>query len=205
MTKKHGILGSAYNASTLADVGKLYEDWAATYDAELSANGYASPTRTAAAMASHVTDKSAPLLDIGCGTGLSGAALQDAGFTSLDGTDFSPEMLALARQKAIYHQLVQGSIELPVPAKVGEYANMAAIGVFSPGHAPANMINDVMALLPPGGCFGFSLNDHALEDSSYKDTIARLVAANKATTIFEEYGDHLPGIGLNSLIFVLRK
>ena len=67
------------------------------------------------------------------------------------------------------------------------------------------MIGDVIALLPPGGCFGFSLNDHALQDDSYKQTIAQLAAANIATIVFQEYGDHLPGIGLNSLIFVLKK
>ena len=82
---------------------------------------------------------------------------------------------------------------------------MAAIGVFSPGHAPAGMIGDVMASLPSGGCFGFSLNDHALEDSSYKEAIAKLADDGVAATVFEEYGDHLPGIGLKSLICVLRK
>ena len=64
---------------------------------------------------------------------------------------------------------------------------------------------DDTALLPSGGCFGFSLNDHALEDGSYKDAIAKLADDGVAATVFEEYGDHLPGIGLNSLICVLRK
>lgn len=163
MTKSDGFLGAAYDASTLADVGKLYCSWAATYDAELSANGYASPTRTAAAMAAHVADKSDPLLDIGCGTGLSGAALLETGFSTLDGTDFSAEMLAIAEGKAIYRQLVQGSIEAPVLVTTEKYSNMVAVGVFSPGHAPSSMIGDVIALLPPDGCFGFSINDHALE------------------------------------------
>ena len=72
MTKGDGFLGTAYEGETVADVGKLYADWAATYDAELRDNGYASPARTAAAMGAHVADKSGPLLDIGCGTGLSG-------------------------------------------------------------------------------------------------------------------------------------
>lgn len=205
MTKKDGVLGSAYDASTLADVGKLYGTWAATYDEELIANGYASPRRTAAAMADHVADPTAPLLDIGCGTGLSGAALRDAGFSTIDGTDMSPEMLALAGHKGIYRNLVPSTLEDPLPAAPGSYADMTAIGVFSPGHAPAALITDVLALLAPGGCFGFSLNDHALEDPSYRQTIDRVVAAGAAAIAFEDYGDHLPGIGLKSQVVVLKK
>ena len=205
MTKNDGFLGNAYQASTLSDVGKLYSEWARTYDEELTANGYASPARTAAAMSAAVSDKSQPILDIGCGTGLSGLALQEAGFTHIDGTDFSAEMLALAEEKAIYRQLMQGSVEAPIPAAPDQYSNIAAVGIFSPGHAPASMINDVMALLPRGGCFGFSINDHGLEDSSYRESIAALANAGTATTVFEEYGDHLPGIGLNSVVIVLRK
>lgn len=205
MTRKDGVLGTAYDASTLANVGELYGTWAATYDEELIANGYASPRRTAAAMAAHVADRSAPLLDIGCGTGLSGAALRDAGFSTIDGTDMSPEMLALAGHKEVYRRLVPSSLEDPLPATPGSYVDMTAIGVFSPGHAPSGMITDVLALLAPGGCFGFSLNDHALEDPSYKQTIDDVVANGQASVAFEDYGDHLPGIGLNALIVVLKK
>lgn len=205
MTKKDGVLGSAYDASTLADVGKLYGTWAATYDEELITNGYASPRRTAIAMADQVGDPSAPLLDIGCGTGLSGAALRNAGFSSIDGTDMSPEMLELAGHKEIYRQLIPSTPEAPLPAAPGDYANMTAIGVFSPGHAPPELITDVLALLAPGGCFGFSLNDHALEDPAYKEMIDSEVAAGHAAIAFEDYGDHLPGIGLKALIVVLKK
>jgi hypothetical protein len=68
----------------------LYTDWAATYDADVTGAGYATPKRLAEALAAHVPDPTAPLLDFGCGTGLSGRALHAAGFTTLDGTDITP-------------------------------------------------------------------------------------------------------------------
>ncbi len=53
----------------------------------------------AAALAALVGDLDAPLLDLGCGTGLSGEAFMSAGFSVIDGTDFSETMIAVARNK----------------------------------------------------------------------------------------------------------
>ena len=62
----------------------LYTDWAKTYDSDVTGAGYATPGRVARALA-EVADLTAPLLDFGCGTGLSGVALAAEGFTAIDG------------------------------------------------------------------------------------------------------------------------
>jgi len=46
-----------------------------------------------------------PVLDVGCGTGVSGLFLRDVGFADIHGSDFLPEMLALAKEKDIYNTL----------------------------------------------------------------------------------------------------
>jgi predicted TPR repeat methyltransferase len=195
----------AYDLADAEQTRRLYDEWAASYDEELRAAGYASPARTAAAMAAAVADRSAPLLDLGCGSGLSGEAFRAAGFTLIDGTDFSAEMLAVAASKGVYRELFQGDLNTPIPARPGSYANAAAVGVFSPTHAPAAMIDAVVALLPPGGCFGFSLNDHALAEPVYEERIGDLVDGGAVEVVSGEYGDHLPQIGLKAKIYVLRK
>jgi len=205
MTGQGKFFERAYDLADAEQTRSLYDEWAASYDEELCAAGYASPARTAAAMAAAVAEKAAPLLDLGCGTGLSGEALRDAGFTTIDGTDFSAEMLAVAAGKGVYRDLFQGDLNTPIPASPGEYSNAAAVGVFSPTHAPAAMIDDVVALLPSGGCFGFSLNDHALAEPGYEQRIADLVEAGAVEVVSDAYGDHLPQIGLKAKIYVLRK
>ena len=50
------------------------------------------------------------ILDLGCGTGLSGAAFKSMA-SSLDGIDLSPAMVAKARGRAIYDNLLLGDIE----------------------------------------------------------------------------------------------
>ena len=49
--------------------------------------------------------KSNRILDYGCGTGLSGLALQLVGFKNIDGLDVSKEMVSLAEKKSIYRNL----------------------------------------------------------------------------------------------------
>ena len=201
-----GFLERAYDLEDAEATKALYKDWAASYEAEVRANGYATPARCAEALAGLVADKAAPLLDLGCGTGLSGEALRAAGFATIDGTDFSAEMLAHARDKpGLYRRLVRGDLSTPLPAKPGDYAHIAAVGVFSPGHGPPEMIDRVMAVLPPGGCFVFSLNDHALADPDYEGRLRAVVEAGTAELAFRDYGDHLPKQNLKAAVYVLRK
>lgn len=200
------FLDRAYGLEDAENTKDFYKEWAATYEAETRANGYVTPTRCAAALAALATDKSAPLLDLGCGTGLSGKAFSDVGFTTIDGSDFSAEMLAYARTKqGVYRTLILGDLNNPLPGAPGEYANIAAVGVFSPGHAPPEMIDEVMSKLPAGGCFVFSLNDHALEIPGYQRHMDELVDSGKAEVAFREYGDHLPKRGIKAEVVVLRR
>lgn len=205
MDEKKRFLDQAYGVGSPAETRELYRQWAKTYDDEVRANGYVSPARVAAAMAEEVADKGAPLLDLGCGTGLSGEAFAEAGFSVIDGTDFSAEMLEVARAKGIYRKLVKGDLAQPIPARPGDYGNIAAVGVFSPGHAPADMIDGVFALLPEGGCFGFTLNDHALDEKVYEERVRALCEGGAAEIAFSRYGPHLTRRAIQAKVLVLRK
>ncbi len=205
-TQTPAFLDRAYGLSTGAQTREHYRAWAASYDAEVLANGYVTPQRCAEALRALVADRDAPILDIGCGTGLSGEALRSAGFRTIDGTDFSAEMLDVARGKdGLYRSLTLGNVEEPLPGAAGDYAHMAAIGVFSPGHAPAGLIDAVLARLPAGGCFVFSLNDHALADASYNTAIDAVVGARLGEVAFREYGPHLPARNLQCDVVVMRR
>ena len=181
------------------DTRALYKDWAATYDADVTGAGYATPGRVAKALSSVVPDLSAPTLDFGCGTGLSGIALAAAGFTAIDGTDITPEMLEKASNTGAYRQTLKSEIgEVPMG-----YSTIAAIGVISLGAAPAHMLETLLNALPQGGHLGFSFNDATLEDQTY---MAALKAAqDHAELVFEDYGDHLPGKDMKSMVYILRR
>jgi len=197
------FLDKAYSARDAASTRTLYDDWAASYEAEVGENGYATPARCAAALKTHVDDLTAPILDFGCGTGLSGLALRLAGFEVIDGVDLSPEMLDGARAKGVYRHL--NMIEANETLPSGEYNAISAIGVIGAGAAPISVLHTLMRALPTGGKLVFSFNDHALEDPANEGGVAEWTDCGAARLLFKEHGAHLPGIGLNSSVYVLEK
>ena len=160
----NGFLNKAYTARDAAGTRKLYDDWAASYEAEVAENGYATPERCAQALVASLDDLAAPVLDFGCGTGLSGLALKLAGLTTIDGLDLSADMLAIARDKGLYRHLDLIDADTPLAHVPGTYAAIAAIGVIGAGAAPITVFDTLMDGLAPGGKLVVSLNDHALED-----------------------------------------
>jgi len=197
------FLDRAYQARDAAATRALYDDWAASYEAEVGENGYATPGRCAEALKSYADSMTAPVLDFGCGTGLSGLALKLAGFEMIDGVDLSTEMLEGARAKGVYRHLDQIDAGAALPRR--DYALCAAIGVIGAGAAPISVLHMLMRALPRDGRLVFSFNDHALQDRSNVAGIAEWTDCGAARLLFRESGPHLPGIGLNSNVYVLEK
>lgn len=199
------FLDKVYQARTPDEVRALYDDWSASYDAEVSGEGYITPKRTAVALFDVIRDAQAPILDFGCGTGLSGQALTDAGFGVIDGADISAGMLARAQHRGIYRTLTQITPGADLPIAPGDYAAIAAIGVIGSGAAPLDVLRQIFAALSPGGFCAFSFNDHTLEDPSFDSYVQGMLAKGQASSAFYDYGPHLPGIGMKSAVYILEK
>jgi len=197
-------LDKIYSADS-ADLRPFYAQWAQSYDQEVGENGYVTPLRIAEALARHVKDLSIPILDYGCGTGVSGQAFQEVGFLTIDGVDISAEMLEVAAQKKIYRHLEVFAPETGPNLKLGAYQIIAAVGVIGAGAAPLAVLDKMMALLAPKGLLVFSFNDHTLEDPAYNGLVEDYVNQGQAVLHLKEYGDHLPKQKINSNIYILEK
>ena len=194
-----------YRLADADETRALYDEWADSYDETLAESGYATPDRCAAALARFAEDRAAPLLDFGCGTGRSGAAFCDAGFTTLDGIDLSPGMLAVAETRGIDRRLMQAPAGGPLPVAPGSYPLVAAVGVIGAGAAPLSVFDDLMAALAPGGLFVFSFNDHSLQDPGFEARVAEHTDTGAALVLFREHGDYLPAMQLGAVVYVLQK
>ena len=95
-----------------------------------------------------ISDKSIRVLDYGCGTGLSGAALLKMGFENLDGADPSKEMLSKAKEKNIYRSLVSLNLDLPNPISKGDYPIIIGSGLIGPGAAPIELFDTIISRSP---------------------------------------------------------
>ncbi|BBU56574.1 class I SAM-dependent DNA methyltransferase [Mameliella alba] len=191
-----------YKARTDEETRDLYDAWAKTYDAAVEGEGYATPRRCAEALHAFMPDTTAPILDFGCGTGLSGLALRLAGFTTIDGVDLSPGMLELARERQTYRNLSRIGTDDPLPEG---YAAIAAIGVIGAGAAPLNALERIFDALDAGAMCVFSFNDHTLEDPEFEALVDRRIADGSLTRLFREHGPHLPGKEIGSTVYIVEK
>jgi len=194
-----------YGMTSLDQTAAHYAKFAEQYEAAMALGGYVTPGRCAKALDEAGADKAKPVLDIGCGSGLSGLALKTQGFTVIDGTDYSEEMLEQARPKGIYRTLWQGDLTDPDPERTETYDAVVAAGVLNPAHAPAETLDNVLEMLRPGGVFVFSLNDHAVADGSYEGRIHMLIDSVTVDLLHREYGEHMPEKDLKAWVYALRK
>lgn len=200
MTEDH--FDKVYRARNEEETRALYDDWANSYDAAVGAEGYATPGRCAAALHAVIPDADLPILDFGCGTGLSGLALRLAGFTTIDGVDLSDGMLDIARDKDLYRSLTRIEPDSAVP---GGYAAIAAIGVIGAGAAPLVALDRIFDALAPGGKCVFSFNDHTLQDPAFENRVDAVIAEGRFRELFREHGEHLPGKNMKSTVYVIEK
>ncbi|MGR3435543.1 MAG: class I SAM-dependent DNA methyltransferase [Shimia sp.] len=191
-----------YTAPRSADETRaLYDDWAEAYDADVEGAGYATPGRIAAALVGGLREDE-PILDFGCGTGLSGRALRAAGFSVVDGCDISPEMLARAEASGAYRDL-RPAEPGAIPFDPGAHRVAIAAGVISAGAAPPETLNLLVDHLPSGGLLAFSLNDPSLALGTYDAALDALVAEGRVRVVSRENGPHLPAKDMRSDVVVV--
>lgn len=201
-----GFLDKAYSDRTPREAEDFYNGWAETYDDEVAAQGYVTPGRCAEALAASGADLTVPVLDYGCGTGLSGSALKASGFALIDGFDVSEEMLEIARARPdVYRRLDKIDPAALPDLPAGAYGAICATGVLNPGHAPPTAFDWIFEALGRDGLLAFSLNDHALADGAHEARLRDFVDCGAVEVIFKEYGPHLPGVGLQAMVYVVRK
>lgn len=191
-------LDRIYQASGDAEMRDAYDKWAEEYDRDVLDSGYITPARIAEALSQFVGNRNQPVMDYGCGTGLSGIALKKAGFSTIDGVDLSEKMLEAARETGAYRDLDLVEPEAPPASQLADYRAITATGVISRGAAPASLYHDMVEVMQPGARLALSINDLSMDDPAYAGLVAQSVEVGKVGLLMEEHGPHLAKYGKNS-------
>ncbi|HYZ32599.1 MAG TPA: methyltransferase domain-containing protein, partial [Crenalkalicoccus sp.] len=142
-----------------AYVRALFDGFAPRFEAELSgALGYRTPALLAALLeeAGVAPRRALAVLDLGCGTGLSGEAL--APFARrLEGLDLSPRMLAEAAKRGCYATLHEADLLAWLPARHGAFGLIAAADVLNYLGDLGPALAAIAGALTPGGVAAFSV------------------------------------------------
>lgn len=177
--KANEALDSVYSAASPDALAKAYADWAATYDSETAALGYLLPFLIAAWVARYVPPDEGPLLDAGCGTGLTGPQLKALGYRDIAGLDLSDEMLKIAAGRDSYNDLKHATLGERLPWPDNHFRAFFSTGVFTMGHAPAAGLRDLVRITKKGGHAIFTVRDRVFESGGFQAVFDELDRAGE--------------------------
>ncbi len=172
-------LADVYAAQGGQELAAIYDDWAASYDRDLTAFGYRNPAVAAGMIGRHVPVGSGAILDAGCGTGLLGEILSVMGYGDLAGIDLSQGMLDQSAAKAVYGSLEQMTLGAHLAFADGRFCAVVSFGVLTAGHAPPDALDELIRITRPGGHVIFSLSNMVYEPLGFKKKLAALEAEGR--------------------------
>ncbi|WP_149539418.1 methyltransferase domain-containing protein [Siccirubricoccus phaeus] len=149
--------GAAPDRAPAEYVRDLFDQFAPRFEAELTERlAYRTPEALAALVEAVAAPRGVVVLDLGCGTGLSGTAL--APFAArLEGLDLSPRMLAEAGKRGLYAALHAADLVEFLPSRPGAYGLVAAVDVLNYLGDLAPALAGMAQALAPGGLAAFSV------------------------------------------------
>ena len=178
-------LKDAKNDNRLTEV---YRDWAKKYDYDNDhVLGTVSQPKSVNLLSTRLKDKTAKIIDVGCGTGLVGEKLKAKDFIYFDGLDISKDMLSIAKSRG-YRSLILGSLNKQLPVFDDAYDAAMCIGVFTHGHVSSDRFNELCRIVKPGGYVCFTINEGVFEEYGFKEMIAEF-QLNKVWEVISLYKD----------------
>ena len=158
-------------------VRALFDGYAPAFDQALRQDlGYRAPElllHAVRAARAGARMKFGSVLDLGCGTGLAGAAFRPT-CDWLVGVDLSPAMLAQARAKGLYDRLVEGEVAEFLgqeAAAKARYHLIVAADVFVYLAELAPVLKAAAAVLAPSASIAFSVETHDGDGVILRETL----------------------------------
>ncbi len=179
-------LDAAYAVESPDDNRKLYARWADTYESDfIAGSDYVYHHQVAAIFVDGFADLGAPVLDVGCGTGIVGEQLRALGVEIIDGIDISPEMLAVARAKVggsgpvqgpVYRNLIEADLTGPIGIDSNRYAGVVSAGTFTHGHLGPDALGELLRVGRPGARYAIGINAAHFEEHGFAERFDRYEA-----------------------------
>jgi SAM-dependent methyltransferase len=159
---------ATFNSTDNESLRNIYENWASTYDEEYAASGYRLSALTPGFLTRYVSPTDQPILDAGCGTGLTGDNLHILGYGNIVGIDLSKGMLEMARELCVYSHLAQMTLGERLDFPSNYFAGVISTGVFTEGHAPSSSFDEMIRVTSPDGYVVFNVRDDIYEDQGFR-------------------------------------
>lgn len=172
------------------NVATHFDQLASNYDEVQKTVGYPDPEQIAEVVSELQKQKGGKkeyveIIDFGCGTGLVGESLRNAGFENLTGVDCSTSMLYEAQQKKVYLDLQEMTlgkdnyIEKYPNVLKGKFDFVTAGGLIENGVVDENVFEEMLFSLKKFGYLVFTAQHSFLGDFWYAHKLEELVKAGR--------------------------
>ena len=137
-------------------VRKYYDRWSSEYDHSLHQWDYRAPKQSVKILAQFIKKKPKYLLDLACGTGLfTEELLKEFPDCICDGSDISPKIINISKNKKIYRKLFQSNFEKRIAVK-SKYNIVSLIGAMTYCQDHQKLFQNVSSYLEDKGYFIFT-------------------------------------------------
>ncbi len=198
-------LERAYSLNGPDDVRELYDEWARTYDDELTGSdqGYVGPVHAADAVVA-VAGVDGEILDAGCGTGLTGVELARRGAPRIDGLDLSEGMLERARATGAYRELAAADLTQRIQVDDDRYDAVVCVGTLTHAHVGPEVFAEFARITRPGGFVVATVLGDVYESGGYRAEVDRLAAGDVVEAVSADVTPYRAGQGVDCRMVVLR-
>ena len=194
----------AYRLTDVESHRIYYDEWADSYDAGFAGEeGYIYPETLARRYIDLADPEDTPVADLGCGTGLAGAAFAGSGF-SVDGFDVSEGMLEQAKAKGVYRNLRIADLTRRTGLPRGEYGGMISCGTFTLGHLGPADLETSLIMARSGALCLIGINAKHYEEQGFGDTFRSLEASGGIVGFRIEDGEIYRGGDVSDTVNVAR-
>jgi predicted TPR repeat methyltransferase len=185
---------------------ELFDNWADTYDKDLIVDlGYVAYSESCKALMKLTPNLDACILDAGCGTGLVGKYLTDAGYTNIHGNDYSEKMLQQADATGVYSSLKVHDLSLPVSTD-NLYDVAIAVGVFAFSIPSAEHLVNVTRCLQIGGYALITVNGKAWNEVNWPEKLEDFEVRFPDTKLLDIATiDYLSTAGIDGRLLTLQR
>ena len=166
------IWGQDYTTES-TQVEQDYNKFAETgeYDETFNDWGYVAPDTAAELMKKYLPDEESKILDVACGSGLTGIALNKLGYQQIDGIDIAGELLKIAEKSNVYQKLNRVDMQqLPLPFQDGEYDAVNFIGALT-YFETTDILKDLCRIVRGGGYIVFTQRDDIMKSQNYGELL----------------------------------
>ena len=157
------------------ELDRVYNEWAEDYERDIWSSGNPKLAIIVGLVERYVRDRTARILDGGCGPGMLAGLLSLLGYHNIVGCDASEGMLAMAEKKGCYSELSKKLISAEIDYPDESFDAVIVTGVLTKGHAPPEAFDGLLRISRPGAPIIISKSKPSKEDGGYLEKMQALV------------------------------